>query len=213
MPSLRLVLPLAILAVLVSTGAEAQKKKLYRWTDANGEVHYTDQLPPQAAEAARDELNASGMAVDSVQRALTPEERAVQDAEAARLAEEQRVRDEKAKMDAVLLASYPTEDDLARAYKERFDLIERSVESAQVGISSQERSLADMLAHAAGLEREGKPVPATVVKSIGLTRAQVGEQRAFLGKRQGERELLRKEYEDVLGRYRELKGESTAAAD
>lgn len=213
MRTLRLVLPLAILAVLVSTGAEAQKKKLYRWTDANGEVHYTDQLPPQAAEAARDELNSSGMAVDSIQRALTPEERAVQDAETARLAELQRQLEEKSKMDAVLLASYPTEDDLARAYKERFDLIERSVESAQVGISSQERSLADMLAHAAGLEREGKPVPETVVKSIGLTRAQVGEQRAFLGKRQGERVLLQKEYDDVLARYRELKSESTASTD
>lgn len=187
-----------------SVDAQRQKKKLYRWTDAEGNVHYTDALPPEAAQAARDELNAQGMTVDSVARAATAEERARIQAEQARLAEEKRQAEERAKMDAVLLGSYPTEADLKKAYAERFDLLERSIESAQAGISAQEKSLSELLAHAAGLEREGKPVPATIVQSISKTRSQVGTQRDFLAKREAERTALQEEFDGRLQRYREL---------
>lgn len=194
----------ALLLVLGANSVEAQKKKLYRWTDEKGEVHYTDQLPPEAAKSARDQLNNEGRPVDRVERAMTPEEREAYVLEQSRLTEEQRVKDEKAKMDSVLTTSYPTEADLARSFKERFDLLERSVDSTQVGIKNQTKSLADLLAHAAGLEREGKPVPDGVAHSIGKTRQQIADQNAFLGKRGTERKVLQREYDAVLARYREL---------
>ena len=198
---------LAVLLLGLANVAQSQterKKKLYRWTDEKGEVHYTDQLPPEAAKEARDELNAKGRAVESVARARTPEEQAAFEAERARMAEEKRVADDRAQMDAVLFGSYPTEDDLTRAYKERFDLVERSIESAEAGIGSQEKSLTDMLAHAADLERSGKQVPEAVVTSILSTRQQAADQREHMAKRVEERASLQREYERVLARYREL---------
>lgn len=209
------VLLVSALALVFAAQADAQsagKKKLYRWTDAEGKVHYTDALPPEAARDARDTLNDAGMAVERTERALTPEERAAREAEAARIAEEKRVAEERAKLDAVLVASYPSEADLERAYKERFQLIEQSVESARVGIRSQEKSLTDLLAHAGDLERNGRPVPAAVVESIGKTRAQVADQRNYLVKREAERAALQKEYDDVLARYRKLTSEAAEAA-
>lgn len=184
--------------------AKAGKKKLYRWTDAQGEVHYTDALPPEAASDARDTLNNAGRAVDHTERALTEDERAAREAEAAAADEARRLAEEKAKVDAVLVASYPSEVELERAYKERFGLIEQSVESARSGIRSQEKSLTDLLSHAGDLERNGKPIPKTVIESIGKTRARVADQRSYLAKREEERIALRKEYEDVLARYRHL---------
>ena len=200
-------LPIVLICTLafsVNALGQGTGKKLYRWTDEKGEVHYTDQLPPDAAKAAREELNKQGMAVDRVERAMTPEERAVWEAEQARLAEEARIAEEQAKMDSVLMTSYPAESDLVRAYEDRFEMVKRGLESAQVGIVSQEKSLADLLAHAAGLERAGQPVPETVVQSIAKTRQQVVEQRAVRTKREAERDLLQKEYERTLARYREL---------
>lgn len=193
------------LAFAASAGAQAPgKKKLYRWTDAQGNVHYTDALPPEAAKAARDTLNEGGMAVEHQARAPTDEERAAQQAEAAKNAEANRIAEEQKKMDTVLVSSYPTEADLKRAYDERFDLLEQSVESARVGIRSQEKSLSDLLAHAGELERGGKPVPPTVVESIGRSRAQVADQRAYLAKREAERTALQAEFDSLLARYRTL---------
>jgi hypothetical protein len=196
---------LSCICALLTHDVDAQGgKKLFRWTDESGKVHYTDQLPPEAAKNARDRLNDKGRAVESVDRAMTAEERAAFEIERARLAEEGRRAEEQAKMDSVLVGSYPTEEDLSRAFKERFELIDRSIESAQVGITSQEKSLTDLLEHAARLERDGKPVPDGVVKSIQNTRHQSMDQRKILEKRQSERGALQQEYDTTLERYRQL---------
>jgi hypothetical protein len=195
---------LSLVFLAQADAAPPGKKKLYRWTDAEGKVHYTDALPPEASSSARDTFNNAGRAVGHTERALTEEERAARQAEDERVAAERKLEEDRAKMDAVLVASYPTELDLERAYKERFDLIEQSVESARVGIRSQEKSLADLLSHAGDLERNGKPVPGNIVESIGKARAQVADQRSYLAKREAERTALRNEYDELLARYRKL---------
>lgn len=191
--------------VLSLLSAPVLAQKLYRWVDAEGKVHYTDALPPEAVNQARDEINSSGVTVNRVDRALTEEERAakrIADAEAARLAN---IKAEQDKMDAALMGSYATEADLARAYRERFDLLDQSLEAARVGIRSQEKSLEDQLAHAGSLERGGKPVPATVQSSIAASRKQVEEQREYLRRRETELQNLQAEYDRILERYRLLK--------
>jgi len=193
----------ALVLSLVSAPVLAQK--LYRWVDAEGKVHYTDALPPEAVNQARDEINSSGVTVNRVDRALTEEERAakrIADAEAERLAN---IKAEQDKMDAALMGSYATEADLARAYRERFDLLDQSLEAARVGIRSQEKSLEDQLAHAGSLERGGKPVPATVQSSIAASRKQVEDQREYLRRREAELQNLQAEYDRILERYRLLK--------
>ncbi len=191
--------------VLSLLSAPVLAQKLYRWVDAEGKVHYTDALPPEAVNQARDEINSSGVTVNRVDRALTEEERAakrIADAEAERLAN---IKAEQDKMDAALMGSYATEADLARAYRERFDLLDQSLEAARVGIRSQEKSLEDQLAHAGSLERGGKPVPATVQSSIAAARKQVEDQREYLRRRETELQNLQAEYDRILERYRLLK--------
>lgn len=202
---MRVICTLSIAALLALLAAPADAQRLYRWVDADGKVHYTDTLPPEAVDKAREELNSSGMTVNRVDRALTAEERAAAEAEEAEREREALVVAEREKMDAVLMGSYQSEDDLKRAYSERFDLLDQSLEAAQVGIRSQEKSLDDLLSHAAGLERAGKPVPATVQSSISSARNQVNQQREFLSRREREREALQQEYDAVLERYRVLR--------
>lgn len=197
------VLVAALSLSLLSAPVLAQK--LYRWVDADGKVHYTDTLPPEAVDQARDEISRSGVTVNRVDRALTPEERAARDVEETETARQAVIKAEQDKMDAVLLGSYATEGDLERTYRERFDLLDQSLEAARVGIRSQEKSLDDQLSHAASLERAGKPVPATVKSTIESARHQVEQQREYLSRRETEREHLQSEYDGVLRRYRLLK--------
>lgn len=202
----------------VSTDAFAQakgspQKKMYRWVDKDGTVRYTDQLPPEAAKDRREELNSQGITVKTTERALTPEEKAEKEAREREEAKEREREEELKKRDAMLTGAYPTEEDLARAYKERFDLVEQSLESARASIRAQERSQAQLLAHAASLEREGKPVDKKTIDSIATVRAQVDQQREFLGRREAEKEQLQKEYDVILARYRELKGITPPDAD
>lgn len=201
----------ALTALLAGAAADADAQKLYRWVDKDGKVHYSDKVPPSEVDQAREELNSQGRTVDKVDRALTPEEqaaadRAAEEAEIARKAKEAQDR-----MDQMLLTSYDEEADLKRAFDERFDLIDQSIESAQIGIRSQEKSLAEILAHAAELERGGKPVGDSVKASIDLSRKQVAQQTEYLRKRQDERVALEKEFGETMARYRELKAKQAAA--
>ncbi len=201
----------ALIAMLAGAAADAEAQKLYRWVDKDGKVHYSDKVPPSEVDQARQELNTQGRTVDSVDRALTPEEqaaadRAAQEAEVARKAKEAQDR-----MDQMLLSSYDQESDLKRAYDERFDLLDQSIVSAETGIKSQERSLADILAHAAELERSGKPVGDSVKASIDLSRRQVQQQNEYLKKRQDERAALEQEFAETVARYRELKAKQAEA--
>src|SRR5690606_23062070 len=164
-------------ALSLALAGAADAQKLYRWVDKDGNVHYSDHVPPEAVEQARDELNDQGMKVGEVERALTPEEIAARDERLAREAEQAAIEAEQKKRDNVLLSSYDSEDGLARSYQERFDLLEQSLETARIGIKGQEKSLADLLSHAASLERSGKTVPRAIIDSIALARRQVGEQR------------------------------------
>lgn len=202
LPLLATALTFALLTL--SPEADAQRK-LYRWTDKDGKVHYTDSLPADAVNDKQEELNRMGMSVKTTERARTPEEQAAWEAEEARLAQERKAAEEQAKMDTALTSSYLTEADLERAYAERFDLLEQGLESARIGIRSHEKSLADLLEHAANLERNGKPVPPSINDAITQTRNQINEQRVFLERREKENTTLRAEYEALLARYRELK--------
>ncbi|HET6604932.1 MAG TPA: DUF4124 domain-containing protein [Xanthomonadaceae bacterium] len=201
---------LAATMALACGGAEAQK--LYRWVDKDGKVRYSDALPPEAVDQAREELNKQGMAVKRVDRAMTPEERAELEAAAASQARREQLQAEQAKRDHILLASYPRESDLARSYQERFDLVAQSVTTARMGIEEQSKALDQLLQHAATRERNGQPVPEDIVGRIRSVRDQVEQQQNYLTRREAERVALDEEFQDMLERYRELRERADAEA-
>lgn len=201
-----------VLSTLLLGATSAEAQKLYRWVDKDGKVHYSDQIPPEAVDQAREELNQAGRTVDRVERARSAEEIAAAE-EAERLAAQQRkAQEEQDKMDAILLNSYGSVDELKRSYDERFALVEQTIESAKVGLRSQEKSLAELLAHAAELEQQNKPVPATVKASIELARKQTEQQRSFLTKREQDKLDLKVEFAAIVERYNALRAKVEAEA-
>ncbi len=204
---MRPVLLPVVIALLVALGASSvSAQKLYRWTDKDGKEHYSDTLPAEAIDAARDELNkASGSSVGQVERALTDAERAAIAANAQADAELAKRIDDQRQRDRVLLSSYPSEAELQRTYTERLALVEESVKSAQVGIVGQRDSLASLLAHANDRELAGQPVDARTLANLREAHRQVGDQQLQLGRREAEQAALQQEFAEVLAHYRELK--------
>jgi hypothetical protein len=205
------VLTLAIASVLMLGAglADAQKqKKLYRWTDTEGKVHYSDHVPPEAIENARSEINERGLKVGQVGRALTAEEQAAAKEAEKAAAAQRKLDEEQANRDSILTGAYGSVEELDRAFNERFDLLEQSLQSAQAGIRSQEKSLADLLAHAAALQRQNKKVPDNIRSSIELAQRQVTQQRDYLASREAEKAMVDKEYQQARARYLVLQAEA-----
>lgn len=209
----RPLLSLAIAASLIASGlAAAQSKdapKLYRWVDKQGKVHYDDALPPEAVDQARREFSAkTGTVTGTVDRALTPEERAQQAAALLAAAEAAAGANEQKRQEEIMMASYETEADMRRAYGERIALLTLTLESTEISIKSLRENLATILAQASDTELENRRVVEDRVGDIRELHAEKIKQQAFQVNRRAELESLNAEFARMLNRYRELRGAS-----
>lgn len=201
-----------MIAVVAASAASAQTKpKLYRWVDKEGKVHYDDALPPEAVDQARREFSAAtGAATGSVDRALTPEERAQQ--AAAKLAAEEAALQagEQKRQEEIMMASYATEADMSRTYAERINLLKMTLESTDISIKSLRENLATMLSQASDTELENRKVLGDRAVAIRELHAEKIKQQAFQVNRRHELIELNAEYARMLARYRELRGAQSA---
>jgi len=198
-----LTLTLTGLAVLLGNSSVAAK--MYKCTDAKGAVSYSQSYDPKRCTGGGAQLDAQGLPIKTMQRQKTAEEIAADKAEAARLAKAKEIADHQATLDNALTSSYVTEAELLRARDQELEVIEANTATSRLSLASQEKSLAEILAHAASFERAKKPVPQTTTDQLKLVRHQIEMTTKQIAQRETEKSKLRAEFEIKLQRYRELK--------
>src|SRR6188768_792112 len=198
----------AVLLAFLAGGALAQdkQKKLYRWVDKNGQVHYGDSVPAEYAEQDRDVLNRQGVKVGREEGTVTPEEAA------AKAVEDKATRDEQKRKlrDRVLLQTYQSVQELEVLRDNRLELVD-----AQLTI--QEQSLSNLRAQRAQIERiaaryspankdpSAEPMPDEIAHDLERSTSDIDTQQANLLKRRQERENIRQTFEADIKRYQELR--------
>jgi hypothetical protein len=206
--SIKVLLPAVLLAVLAgAAGAQADKqKKLYRWVDKNGQVHYGDSVPAEYAEQDRDVLNRQGLPVGREEGTITAEEAA------AKAAADKAARDEQKRKlrDRVLLQTYQSVQELEVLRDNRLELVD-----AQLTI--QEQSLSNLRAQRAQIERiaaryapvntgaDAPPLPDELAEDLERSSSDIQTQEANLERRRQERENIRRTFETDIERYKELR--------
>lgn len=196
---------LALGFVSVHSNLQAQsdaKAKLYKWTDQEGNVHYSDQIPPEAKEYARERVNDQGVAVERIERALTPEELAAQKAAADKEIADAKHAEDLRKADEALMNSYASEEDLTRAYSQRLDLLSQTIDARQMEIAAREQSLTSLVTQAAEMERGGRPVSDAIKQMIASERTEIDRQKQFLLKKESEKLTAKKDYDRDMAAYK-----------
>jgi len=184
----------------------------YRWHDAQGGLHYSDSIPPSAVGLGYDIVDDNGRLVRHIEREKTPQERAAADAEAARIAASKRDADRQKLADTQLLAAYPNEAELREAHQAKLAQMQQGINTTQQNLRSQEQNLAELLAHAADLERSGKPVPAELRKRLTDQRQTVADERNAVMHLQKQREAAAIQLNAELQRYRVLSAKAQSAS-
>lgn len=206
--SVKLLLSAAVLALLAGhAAAQSEKqKKLYRWVDKDGQVHYGDSVPAEYAEQDREVLNRQGVPVGREEGTVTPEEAA------AKAVADKAARDEQKRKlrDRVLLQTYQSVQELEILRDNRLDLVD-----AQLTI--QEQSLSNLRAQRAQIERmaaryapasgtaDAQPLPDEVAVDLERSANDIQTQEANLERRRQERENIRQTFEADIERYKELR--------
>lgn len=179
-------------------------KRLYRWVDPSGKVHYTDALPAEAVDQARSELSAaSGLVQEQVDRALTAEEREAQATAAATAAQTAEQVERRRRADEAKIASFQTEEQLVAAFEQRKTMLDETLMGLDAGVDAQIAALADTLSRAGEDELAGRPVRDTLATSIADQRQEILNQEAVRTKRAAERAALDGELTHLRTLFRE----------
>lgn len=127
----------AIIVLAPLAGLTAETKKLYRWVDQDGVVHFGDSIPAEYAEIERQVVNHHGITVDVMRGKKTPEEIA----EEKRLAEVQLQEELQRRQDQALLATYLTVDEIIMHRDRRVELFQAQVKVTELYLRNLQRRL------------------------------------------------------------------------
>ena len=206
MPGLRL--PTMLFMMFAAPVALAQT--VYKWVDDDGNVHYSQTLPPERVQYEHDRLTEEGLLAERIARAPTAEERALlaerilgerNEVERERLQQQQ---------NRLFLAAFPTEEDIERTIQSRLDTVRNERNTVQSLIDQSRASFNDMVQQAAAHERQGKPVPEWLNEQITDARGKL----SALGRRLVEIDQrladIEAERTEEIERHRQLTGKSPA---
>ena len=200
-------------ALLCAVAMPASAAKLYKWVDENGQIRYSDRLPPQQSKQAHQQLNSQGVVLTTKDAAASPEELAAE-AEAKRKLEEEereaaRLKEIQDKKDRVLLLTFGSEDEIEHARENRIEVIESVIRLIENSIESTQQKL-DGLNKSAdrNYRSKGKEIPGGLAQKIEHAERKILNRDAQLQAKQLEKERINAKYEQDLERYRLLKSAS-----
>lgn len=195
--------PALLLLAITCTGPAIAG--MYKWVDENGEVHYSDRVPPEAVKQERRAINEQGRTTKIYERARTDEEIATAERRRQIALEERKKAEEQARKDEVLLSTYASEEDMIDVRDGKIESLESLIQLTERRIDSMQRRLQDLTDDAASYERSGKPVPKMLAQQIEQVREQTSENQAFIVVKREEQKAISEKFNQDITRFRQLK--------
>ncbi|WP_457669285.1 DUF4124 domain-containing protein [Thiolapillus sp.] len=193
-----------VFLVLLIAFSQQVSAKLYKWVDEDGNVQYSDKLPPTAVKKPHENLDSRGLVIKKTGRAKTPEEIA-EEARVRKLREEtQRRIDEQKARDRVLLNTYRSEDDIILARDGKLATIDSQIRITYTNITRLKDRLSNYKRKAANLERKGKKIPKQMQTGIDNTRQEINDSYASILRQEKDKDTIRNKYASDLQRFRKL---------
>jgi hypothetical protein len=201
-PASRLTAAILALAVPLSSSLA---ETLYRWTDDEGRVHYTDSIPPEYARQGRDVIDPRGFRVDEVAPAKT-DEQIRREAELERLrAEKERLIQEQRAADELLLKMYSSEEEIQMTRDGKIAALDGLSEIARANIQRLRFQLEKMQKEAANRERSGQGVPKNLLDRIETARQKIKQAFESIIEREQQKQEIRAQFAADLERFRTVK--------
>ncbi len=195
-----LLVPLLVVDPALAKGG----KKLYRYTNNEGNIVVDYQVPPEFVKKGYEVLSAEGVVLKVVPRELTEEERKIADAqerlEAEARAEEERLRE----WDETLLRRYSTIEDIEAARERALMDLRIRVSILKGNKRSLKQQVENYQAQAAELERMGKEVDVARLSAIDDLQSEIGATDRAIRDREQEIKDVSAAYDADIERFEAL---------
>ena len=196
----------SLLALFTAAGAGHAGQQVYKWVDKDGNVHYTNMPPPEAAQRERQVLDEYGDVAKVLKAPKTPEEIEAEKLRLAELERQKKLAEERAANDNMLLKTYIAVEEMEMARDGRINALEAQIRVVSGTINSLETRLADLARRVGIITNNGKPVPEALQKDIEQTRAELLDNQKFLIAHKEKQDEIREQFAEDIARFKELKG-------
>lgn len=189
---------------LASATAGGGPARLYKWVDEQGRVHYSDTVPPKAADQQREIKSARGQTVQTIEPPPTRRQLAAkQRAHKAALRAERRRRAQE-QYDRMLLRTFSSVQEIETARDDRLRAVTAEIKLLQSRLDKHQARLQAQRRKAIHIERTGQGDPTPVYAKIAQLQRRIDDNRTFIEHRLQERRQIRWEFARDIARYREL---------
>lgn len=176
--------------------APAAAADLYRWQDEEGNVHYTDRVPPEYVKQGYRVISEQGITIQTIKSA---------DDAAAETAAEETVSPEQAADDRRLLMTYSSEAEILAARERKLDDLQALIELSRETIVLLENQFRQLAKEAGDYEKQGAQIPESLLTQIAGTRKKLNKYQIRLEQHQAKLEQTEQQFADDLQRFRQLK--------
>ena len=197
----------SILALTALSTAAAEETRLYKWTDKDGNVFYSDKVPPEYAERPKAVLNDQGVAVDNLEGKKTAEQ-----LEAERVENERRVAQElQLRADQALLATYLSVEEILMHRDRRVELFQAQSRVTELYLSNLERRLEKLRSEASKFkpysdDPNAPMIDTDLAEDLRQTRDTIARHQRNLEKYQLDEEQIIARFDGDIARFKILKG-------
>lgn len=193
---------MVVLALVVSTTALAQKKKMVCWTDDAGVRACGDSVPPQFAKKERAILNERGVVVDTKAREKTTADLADDERKSRAALEAQK----QAEYDGYLLQSFQTVTDLEAARDERLNTLKGRLRLAEKSLAGSEAGVKTLNEGVEATRKAGREPDAKQLQQLKDYQSGLTDNRRAVAGLTVERQQVAAKFERDIARYRQLRG-------
>ena len=198
---------ITLLVAMTSTAAAGEEQKLYKWTDAEGNVYYSDSIPAEFAERPKEVLNEQGVSVEELAGKKTEEQ-----LEQERRDEELRVAQElQQRADQALLNTYLSVEEIIMHRDRRVELFQAQARVTELYLRNLGGRLETIRADAARFQPYSQDpnapmIPDELADELRKTRDTIERHENNLKKyERDEREIIER-FDADIARFKVLKG-------
>ncbi|WP_026603293.1 DUF4124 domain-containing protein [Methylomonas sp. 11b] len=196
--------PIVVLALLLAMAEPAYAKKMYRWVDENGNVYFSDQVPPDQVKHKRETLSEKARVLDVLEKAKTAEQIAQQKRLDALRKEQEKIIARQNANDKVLLSTFRSIDDMNKALSNKMASFDAGQKVIEGNIERIQQQLQQQQQQAANLERGGSKIPPKLLADIAASKQQIEAGKQELLRHQQDRQNSEKEFKADIARFQFL---------
>jgi hypothetical protein len=213
-PKSTLFLTLLFLSAAILAAGSALAAKVYRWVDENGEVHYSETLPPDFEDKKHDELDEQGIIRARDQSLVPPPPEPEPEPDVSELPRDASgmkrpdalysETELQRRMDSFLLLRYDSVQEIMEAMTVEINQLEYDRILLQTSRESMSESYHGQIREAAIRQRSGVEVDPEIIESIANLQTRLETSGQSLAKLQAREDEITANFDAQLERYKYL---------